>query len=402
MRWRLTILLGLLAIIFPLAVPALATDADDMVAELELRGYFIERGADVDFAELERLAEEWPDFYFVVLARDPSGGTDLLATETLSTLGVEATVIVVSPGEIGARSTTYSNADLDQAIDGAIDRFDASYYDGFTDFANALASSTEATPVQATPGETASDSGGSRGLVFLLIIVVVGGLMWWAIRRSNRSREGIFQSRIDEIKGEIQGQLSEAANDILELEDDIFLSDNEDAKELYYSGSAGYTQFQERLAGASSLAELDDLAEGADLALWQLESAEALLDGIAPPPRPSVRPDLDPPVPAPRIRERPELPKELQIRRERRDRRGTRPRQRSSSGLGGLGAAAVILRSLQAGRTPTAGSIPTTGARRSEVSARSKRRAGSGAQARRATPKTTKPTLKGRSRRRRK
>jgi len=291
-------LLGLLATIVPLAVPALTTDADDIVAELELRGYFIERGADVDFAELERLAEEWPDLYFVVLARDPSGGTDLLATETLSTLGVEATVIVVSPGEIGARSTTYSNADLDQAIDGAIDRFDTSYYDGFTDFANALASSAEATPVQATPGETASGSGGSGGLVFLPIIVVVGGLIWWAIHRSNRSREVIFQSRIDELKGEIQGQLSEAANDILELEDDIFLSDNEDAKELYYSGSAGCAQFQERLAGASSLAELDDLAEGADLALWQLESAAALLDGIAPPPRPSVSgPTLSHPCP---------------------------------------------------------------------------------------------------------
>lgn len=45
MRRRLTILLGLQAVVAVLAAPALAADVDDMVAELELRGYFIERVA---------------------------------------------------------------------------------------------------------------------------------------------------------------------------------------------------------------------------------------------------------------------------------------------------------------------------------------------------------------------
>ena len=245
MKRMLTVMVGVLTTVAFISLPVLATEAADVVGELELRGYFIEAGSDVDFGDLERLAAEWADVYFVVLARDPSGGADLVASDALSALGLEGTVIVVSPGEIGVRSTIYSDDEIDRALDDAFELFDASYYDGFATFAGAL---------------EPSSSGG--GFIFLLIIVAIAGLIWWAIRRSNRNREGTFQTRIDEVKAEIQGQLSEAANDILELEDDILLSDNQDAKELYYSGSAGYAQFQEQLAGATSLAQLDDLAEG--------------------------------------------------------------------------------------------------------------------------------------------
>ena len=307
-------------------------------------------------------------------------------------------MIVVAPGEIGVRSTIYSDDDIDRALDAAFDLFDTSYYDGFAAFAGALDS------VEAT-----ESSSGGGGFIFLLIIVGIGLLIWWAIRRSNRNREGTFQTRIDEVKAEIQGQLSEAANDILELEDDILLSDNQDAKELYYSGSAGYAQFQEQLAGATSLAQLDHLAEGADLALWQLEAAEALLDGEAPPPRPKARPDFEPPAPPPSSQVRhPELPEELQLRRDRRDVRGVRPRQRSSAGIGGLGAAAVILRSLQQGRPPTVGTSQsarqTGGQTRRDVGSKqtTSRRRTSSPRGSNVGPKAKKPSLKGRARRRRK
>ena len=69
MRRMLTAMAGILAIIALTSVSALATDAGDIVAELELRGYFIEAGSDADFGDLERLAGEWADVYFVVLAK---------------------------------------------------------------------------------------------------------------------------------------------------------------------------------------------------------------------------------------------------------------------------------------------------------------------------------------------
>ena len=301
---------------------------------------------------------------------------------------------------MGARTTIYSDAQLDDALDRAFDLFDSSYYDGFAAFAGAL---------QPAAAAATESGGGSGGLIFLIIIVGIGVLIWWAIRRSNRSREGMLENRIDEVKAEIQAQLSEAANDILELEDDILLSENEEAKELYFAGSAGYAQFQEQLSNANSLAELDELAEGADLALWQLESAEALLESKTLPPKPSPRSEYQPPAPPQSNQPRhPELPEALQMRQRRRDERGSRPRQRSGGGLGGLGAATVILKSLQQNRRPSVDS------RRS--ASRSTRSAGfdmpnpdgsrepSPTRQRRTseTKPVSGPTLKGRTRRKRK
>jgi len=217
----------------------------------------------------------------------------------------------------------------------------------------------------------------------------------------------MMDARVEEVKSEIEAQLSEAANDILELEDDVLLSDNEEAKDLYYAGSAAYSEFQERLAGATSLAQLDELAEGADLALWQLESADALIEGRERPPKPPARPEFAPPAATPAPEQRhPELPEDLQLRRDRRSQRSTRPRQRSSGGLGGLGAAAVILRSLQQGRSPRprttrrAAQAPrSTGVQMPDFG--SSRR--TGRSSRRSSPPagSPKPTLRGRARRRR-
>jgi hypothetical protein len=423
---RLVTLTAACAVLIAIGLPALATDADDVVAELELRGYFIERGADAGFEDLERLVDEWSDVFFVVLARDPSGGADLLASDTLEAMGVEGTVVVVGPAEVGAVSTIYGSDDTDRALDALLSDIDRGYYEGFSAFASALspqavvvttAATTAAEVVVTTVAQTPSaapapSGGGGGGFIFLLIIVGIGALIWWAVRRSKRNREEMLDDKIDDVKAEIQAQLSEAANDILELEDDILLSDNEEAKRLYYAGSKAYAEFQEQLTSARSFAELGRLAEGVDVAHWQLESAEALLEGKPKPPKPTARPGFEPPAPATPTQSRhPELPDDLQMRRDRRDARGSRPRQRSSGGLGGLGAAAVILKSLQEGRKPRSdprrASSPTraTGVDMSDLGGSSSRstttrRPSSSSRAPK-TP-TAKPIIKGRSRKRRK
>ena len=334
-----------------MALPVLATDAEDVVAELQLRGYYADPGVEIDIDEMERIAREATDLVFVALTEEPASGSDLFATEVLEQMGIEGTVFVVSPDEIGERSNVWEDEAVVAALDAAFEVSDQSLSTIFEAFSDELDAFVGSTAVD----QPASGSG-SGALIFLLIIVAVGVLIWWAIRRSKANREEMFQTRIDEVKTEIQGQLSEAANDILELEDDVLLSDNDEAKELYYAGSAGYAQFQESLAEAQTLAELHDLAEGIDVTLWKLESAEALLEGRSAPPKPDARPDLEPPAPTPTQQRHPELPEDLQMRRQRRDQRGTRPRQRSRGGIGGLGAAAAVLESVQQGRLPRVGS----------------------------------------------
>lgn len=404
---RTIVILGTVLALTMLAIPALATEADEVAFSLETRRYYIEPGSDADFEDLERLVDEWPNVYFVVLAADVASGADLFAAAVIETLGVDGTVVVVTPGEVGAVSTVYEGSVTDRALDALLDDIDTGYYEGFTSFAAALDPSTA--PAVTTGSGSSSGGAGGGGFIFLLIIVVVGVGIFFLVRRSNRNREEQHQDRLGEIKTEIQAQLSEAANDILELEDDVLLSDNEQAKELYYSGSSAYSQFQDQLASAQSYADLDRLAEGADHALWQLESAEALIEGRQPPAKPEPRPGFEPPPPPPAPEpRRQELPEQLQIRRERRASRGTRERSRSSGGLGGLASAAMILKTLEQGRSPRIGTsaparVATSTSRSSASRPRSSTKSTSSKSrsASSSRSSSSSPRIKGRSRKRR-
>ncbi len=319
-----------------------ATEPTDTVAQIDLRGYYVDPGVDVDINELERLVASISDgpeaVYFVALDEDPVEGADLFASKVLDRIQGVGTVVVVSPGEIGARSTEYGDQQLNGAIDNSLDALDRSYADGFSAFADALPGASET-----------SGGGGGGGFVFLLIIVVIGALILFMVRRSKKSQEQAFGDRIDEIKAEVRGQLGDVANDILELEDEVLLSDNSQAKDFYATGSAAYAEFEEKLEAASSPKELHDLVDGLDMTQWQLSAAEALVDGKAIPPKPEEHGDHQPAQPSSRPG-RADLPPDLQMRRERGQRipsGGPRPRRRSGGWLGGLGTAATILKGLR-------------------------------------------------------
>lgn len=356
-----TAVAGMLMLAGPAALAA--TEPDDTIAELELRGYYADPEVDVDIDGLERLVadQSGEPIYFVALAEDPAGGADLFADEVLRQITGDGTVVVVSPGEIGARSTVYDDEQLGGAIDESIDRFDVGYLEGFRSFASAVPGGLAPDVVPTTQASAGADqpSGGGGGglLIFLLIVAVVGALIFFMVRRAKRQEVEAFEERVDEIKAEIRAQMSGAADDILELEDEVLLSDNEQAKDLFAAGSQGYAEFEGRLEAATTLAELHDLAEDLDRTMWQLDAAEALVDGKPLPPEPADRPDYEPPArrqPVPgQTPGRPDLPPDLQMRTERGERIPTgspAPRRRSGDWLGGLGTAAVILRSLQQGQ----------------------------------------------------
>lgn len=321
--------------------PALAAaDAADIAADVDFRGYYIDPGAPVDINEMEALVDEFPGFGFVVLAEDPPAGADVVANEVL--FGSSArTVIVVSPRELGYVSDDFDDGQLDAAADNAIDLFDRSYVEGFRRFATELTGA----------GDASSGGAGSGLLVFLLIVVAVIGFLIWRARKAGERRASAHAAKLEELKSEIRNELGTAANEILALEDRVRMSENDRAQELYAAGARGYAEFQEELEAARSFDEIHELGNKVDMVLWQLEAAEALIEGREIPPEP-VPESLPAPEAPPAEPRRADLPPDLDLRRDRRP-----PLQPSGPGgggfdsFGGLGAIAVILRELQrAGR----------------------------------------------------
>src|SRR3990172_2295851 len=96
------VLLLLLALMVPAGV-ALASDPNDVADQVDPRGYYIEPGAEVDFAVMEGLVAQVTNpetrFYFVALADDPVEGTDEFAEK-----------VVVPAGTTGATTTDGSAA----------------------------------------------------------------------------------------------------------------------------------------------------------------------------------------------------------------------------------------------------------------------------------------------------
>ncbi len=129
-RFTVFFLLVLTALMVP-AAPAWAADPVDVADEVDPRGYYIEPGSGVDFEAMEdlvaRVANSETRFYFVALADDPTEGADEFAEGVLALLDEGATVVVISPGEIGARSDDFSSSQLDRAADEAVGDADRTF-----------------------------------------------------------------------------------------------------------------------------------------------------------------------------------------------------------------------------------------------------------------------------------
>ncbi len=295
------VLLLLLTLFLP-AGAAFAADPEDVADQVDPRGYYIE-GAAVDFEVMEdlvsRVTNSETRFYFVALAADPIEGTDEFAEEVLARLDPGATVIVISPGEIGARSDDFSSAELDRAADAAVGDADRSIEADFRVFAESLVAVSAGTTVTSgltttTVGSAAGGSsggGGSGALIFLAIVIGVIALVVVATRRSAKQTKQAADRRLEEAKAEIRGQLDVIANEILDLADQVTLSERDQAEEYFRIASATYQQALDRLEGATNLAELERLSDQLDTTRWQLEAAEAVVEGRPIPPEPEDRPN---------------------------------------------------------------------------------------------------------------
>ena len=294
-------LLLLLALVVP-ASAAFAADPDEIADQVDPRGYYIEPGAEADFEVMEdlvaRVTNSETRFYFVALANDPVQGTDEFAEEVLDRLGSGATVVVISPGEIGARSDDFSDSDLNRAADAAVNDSDRTFEADFRVFAESLvgvpagATGTTSGLTTTTISSTTDESSGGGGVfIFLAVVAGVIALVVFMTRRSNKQAKQAGAQRIDEAKQEIRGQLDVIANEILDLADKVKLSEHDRAEEYFRTASATYQQALDQLDKATNLAELERLSDQLDTTRWQLEAAEAVVEGRKIPPEPEDRPN---------------------------------------------------------------------------------------------------------------
>ncbi|MGZ8784141.1 MAG: hypothetical protein ACXW1Y_01065 [Acidimicrobiia bacterium] len=305
-RSSIFFLILLVALVVP-AGAAFAADPVDVADQVDPRGYYIETGTGVDFAVMEDLVARVGNlktrFYFVALADDPADGTDEFAESVLTLLDEGATVVVISPGEIGARSDDFTDAELDQAAETALSDTEGSFEDDFRVFAESLVavpsgttattSALTTTTISSAAGGSSDSTGGGGGGVFIFLAVVAGviALVYFVSRRSAKQAKQSTERRLEEARQEISEQLDVIANEILDLADKVTLSENDQAEEYFRTASATYQQAQDQLDKATNLAELERLPDELDTARWQLEAAEAVVEGRPIPPEPDDRPN---------------------------------------------------------------------------------------------------------------
>jgi hypothetical protein len=338
--------------VLALAAPALAADEATVARSVDSQGFYLDPGVSITESEASRLVEhasfEGDLVYLVVLGDNPSGGPTIFADDISARVG-EGLVVVASPESVGfSGDTTYGDLEIEDAIDqaNAVGGDDAEY---LTAFIEALTGVPVGEPAGTGSGVTTTvasqqtsdevtapatePSGGGSG--FLLFIVIAGGLgllFWWFLRRSRKKAAQVpapMSERIVQARAVVQRQLDDVANDVLDLAEEVRVADNPQADEYYERASATYAAASDAFPDAKDAQSIIDLSQQLDEAIWQLDAAEALLDGNPVPPKPVKERIVIEPEPTVTVPER-------QQRRPTYPSYERRPQRRSSYGGSGL------------------------------------------------------------------
>ncbi len=300
-----------------------AATPGDVVPQLESAGYYIEPGSSASEQVVSDAVfsgrSEGGRLYLVVLSQEPAGGATTFSDSVLDELG-EGYVVTVAPETVGfAGDGSFWSADeMNSAIDASLD--------GDTDdqvvqlFISGLTGTGE-TP---SPGdEQPTSEGGGTSLWVWVVLAGVGLLVYLAVRRSSRRQSERATSELEKVRAKAREKLGEIANDIIELEDEVQLSESPEIQAHYQRASSIYTATVALVDSSPSAKEMFEVVRQLDLAIWELDAAEALLDGKPIPEKPR------PPDPAPPPEDaRPEAaPSE---REDADDRFGRRPERQSS------------------------------------------------------------------------
>lgn len=262
-----------------------ATPAD-VISELEANGYYIEPGSSaneevVSDAVFDGRADGGR-LYLVVLSEEPPGGATTFSDSALDGLG-GGYVVTVAPETVGfAGDGSHWSAD---EMQGAVE---VSLSGGSDDEVVALfiRSLTDADVAPFGGDDAAGSSGGVSGWVWLFIIGGAVVFFMWAARRGSKRHAEAAAAELDKVKTMARLKLAELANDIIEMEDEVKLSDNAEAKGHYERASVTYTETLAKTEGSPMAQEMVGVIHQLDLAIWELDVAEALLDGKPVPDKP--------------------------------------------------------------------------------------------------------------------
>lgn len=283
---------------------ATAVDVDAVAEELNFRGYYLDPGRPEDFEGLEALElGSGTGRYVAMFDGDVTDAADILADDLRNIIEEDATVLVIVGTEegsrdVGASSDVYGDTDLDPAFDAAEvaaggdgTAITAAFFGALDGNAAAPLDNTETATDEATTSSApadadASDSGGGGigffPILLLLIALGVGG--WLLLKRRAKHHD---TAELDRAKTELKAQLGSIATTIVENEDRVNVSGNEEAIRYFREANTTYTAVGELLPDTKTLLELAALDDRLDRARWQLDAADALLEGRAVPAEPT-------------------------------------------------------------------------------------------------------------------
>jgi type II secretory pathway pseudopilin PulG len=264
---------------------------DEVAQALADQGYHVDPGEAVDESALaELVAETRRDGYrmmFAVLGGAPPGGAVTFADAVLDRVG-SGTVVVLTPDELGYSSVEFDSDQLNEAADDSLSAFGRDPVEGFRAFADS-AIPGGVSGADAESGE--SGGGGGGGLVILLVILAAAvGVFLFVRWRNRRKDEERMEENVEEAKQEIRSQLSSMANAILELSDQVTMTESAEAKEHFRQANESYAAATDQVERITSVPELEELSDRLDRARWQLDATRALLEGRPLPPQPAEGP----------------------------------------------------------------------------------------------------------------
>ena len=300
----------------------IAATPGEVVSQLEADGYYIEPGSSASEQVVSDAVfagrSDGGRLYLVVLAEEPPGGATTFSDSVLDEL-VEGYVVTVAPETVGfaGDGSSWSADQMDSAIDASLD--------GDSDDQVVELFISELTGEAVTPSpddEQPTTDGAGTSIWVWVVLAGVAFLVYLAIRRASRQNADRALSELERVKAKARDKLADIANDIIEMEDEVQLSESPEIMAHYQRASSIYTGTLALVESSSSAREMIEVVRQLDLAIWELDAAEALLDGKPIPDKP------EPPEPAPPADQRPE-----QSRSERADadeRTERRPERQSS------------------------------------------------------------------------
>lgn len=299
-----------------LAGTASAQSAGDAVADLRQHDVTFEEGArGLTPAELSRLDDVTADlsrpgaFYKVVVLAEPVSdyrSPREFAEAVLARLGGTGRVQVFDTARVGIASNVSGDTDArisqaEEAASSAANR-SQSYAQGV--LASAAVLGVEAGTGGSDGGSSGSGSSSGSGLIWVVLVVLLLGVGAFVVWRMVKKSKGTGGSSVSLGEGELKVRqfVDTAGNLVLELADRVEQPDAPaEAKQLFRNGAAAFADLQDDLEAADTRPELEAVYPRITDAVYQLQSAKALLDGQPAPDRPASGPLFPAPAASPPV-----------------------------------------------------------------------------------------------------